>query len=267
MGQTREHERMTPLRRYLRERRMTLKEAAEKCGVTMATMEIVASGSPTLPCLAIQIGKGLGLTREEVKPLGKPLQSDRWGKEGLPKPLAIDVNPHWYKALPDKRGEKPAKVVTKTEPGYYVNILAVMERLMVLNKETRELRCLPKGNGLWHINHSRLVDTRKRYLLEIAEEIGVDVEQITTMVKPDQYYYFRFKLDHEAIARLMERPGNGLESMAARLMPNRRLKDAVYVAKGRIAETKPLDLGTARKLAAALGVELEEIGNRVIVTF
>jgi hypothetical protein len=247
---------------------MTLKEAAEKCGVTMATMEIVASGSPTLPCLAIQIGKGLGLTREEVKPLGKPLQSDRWGKEGLPKPLEIDVNPHWYKALPDKRGGATADdVTTKDAPGYYVNILAVMERLLVLNKETRDLRCLPKGNGLWHINHSRLVDTRKRYLLEIAEEIGVDVEQITTMVKPDQYYYFRFKLDYEAIARLMERPGNDLENMAARLLPNRRLKDAVYVAKGRIAETKPLDLGTAGKLAKALGVELEEIGHRVIVTF
>lgn len=266
MGQTREPERMTPLRRYLRERGMTLLDAAKKCGVTIKTMEIVAGGSPTLPCLAIQIGKELKLTREEVKPLGKPLQAERWGRDGLPRPQAIDVNPGWYRALPEKRGGK-AEAVAEKDPGCYVDIRATMERMLVLGKDMRDLRCLPKGNGLWHINHSKLVETRKRYLEEIAGELGVEAEAITTTVMPDQYYYFRFQLDNGAIQRLMKRPGNDLDHLAARLYPNRTRKDALYNTRGRVAETKTVDVGAAGKLAEALGVGLEEIGRRVIVTF
>lgn len=266
MGQTREPERMTPLRRYLRERGMTLQEAAQKCGVSIETMQIVLSGRPTLPCLALQIGSGLGLTQEQVKPLGKQLQAERWGKDGLPRAQAIDVNPAWYRALPEKRGGK-AEAVTEKDPGCYVDIRATMERMLVLGKDMRDLRCLPKGNGLWHINHSKLVETRKRYLEAIAGELGVGAETITTAVLPDQYYYFRFQLDNGAVRKLMERPGNDLDHLAARLYPNRTRKDALYNTRGRVAETKPVDVGAAGKLAEALGVGLEEIGRRVIVTF
>lgn len=265
MGQTREHERMTPLRRYLRERRMTLPEAAKKCGVTMATMEIVASGSPTLPCLAIQIGKGLGLTREEVKPLGKPLQSDRWGKEGLPKPLAIDVNPHWYKALPAGKDEPECVEEELHDPGYYVDVLQVTKRLAEMGKEQKELASLGGCKSIANVNGLRRVESREKYLKAIALELGVDTDAITTMSKPEKYAYTRFCLDAEAVERIMERPENALDDVAMRFRPGRKLKDARYTLRKRLSEDRPMEIETAKRLAAALGVEMGEIGHRVIV--
>lgn len=267
MGRTIEHERMTPLRRYLRERRMTIGEAAKKCGITPTTMEIVASGSPTLPCLAIQIGKGLGLTREEVKPLGKPLQSDRWGKDGLPKPQDIDVNPSWYNALPEKRGGKAELTAEKTDPGYYVDVVAVVERLLKTGKEQKDMESLGVSKSVANVNGYRKAETRKKYLRAIAMELGVEVEEITTMTKPKKYAYIRFRINREAVSRLMERPENRLEDVARRFLPGRVLKDAIYALRKRISEDKPMEIDTAERLADALGVEIKDIGQKVIVTF
>lgn len=129
----------TWMQKRLQEMELTTDQAAIQCGVSLATMQIVAGGSPTLPCLALKIGKGLGLTREEVKPLGKPLNANAWGKNGLPVPNEIDVDPAWWKRLPKSCAKAAAPV---KQPKGWLNILAVMERLIVLDMDQDDLKPL-----------------------------------------------------------------------------------------------------------------------------
>lgn len=260
-----DHDKQTPLQMYLQERQLSVRAAAKLCDVSVATMEIVAGGSPTLPCLAIQIGKGLGLTRDEVKPLGKPLQSKNWGKNGLPDPNPIDVNPKWYNELPKKRSD-----TTRDEyavmSGYFVDVKAVMNRLLELGMEMQDIRCLPEGKNLRSINN-KLLGTRKRYLMLIAQELGMPVEDITTMHRQDKLMLFRFQLDADSLTRIMARPGNGLEQLAQKMLPGQSKKDAVYATRKRLEDKAPMKLDYAARLAAALGAELDELGQRVIVTY
>lgn len=258
------NEQLTPLRRYLRERGLSLTAGAEKCGVSIETMQVVAGGSPTLPCLALAIGKGLGLTQEEVRPLGKPLTSQNWGREGIPMPKAVDRDPEWYRRLAVRREAEDRAL----EQGYYVDVMAVMNRLMELDRDVRSLECLPSGKNLREIN-SRKTETRKRYLQAIADEIGLPVEDISTMHKSSKTHLIRYQVDYGIIRQMMEQPGNGEMELADRMYTGRQddRRCSLRHFLRTLESGDPVQISAAARLAAGLGARLEDIGQRVIVTY
>lgn len=85
------------LKQLLKECKLTPAAAARQCGVSFDTMAILLGGRPTLPCLALKVGKGLRLTQEQVKLLGQHLRSPNWGRNGLPKPPPEDTDPEWWR--------------------------------------------------------------------------------------------------------------------------------------------------------------------------
>ena len=90
------------LKNEMAQRGMSLTEACRRCDMDKATMEILLAGGETLPRLALKVGRGLGLTREQTETIGQPLQSASWGKDGLPAPHKIDVAKDWTKYLTEK---------------------------------------------------------------------------------------------------------------------------------------------------------------------
>lgn len=257
MGQTREPERMTPLRRYLRERGMTLQEAAQKCGVTIKTMEIVAGGSPTLPCLAIQIGSGLGLTQEQVKPLGKQLDASAWGKNGLPEANAIDVDREWWKQL--RGGRRTARA----QKDVYLDIRALLEHLIAQDKD---IACLRPELGEYTLNgiNALKAETRRKWISRLEEAMGARQGAFETWKRPKGVHNIYFQADYAKICRLMERPGYDHEALAMRLYPTPTGVETLLDNLWRIERGDTFSLNKARRWADALGVELKEIGEKCI---
>lgn len=170
----------------LEELGITAQQAASICDISGTTMEIVVSGYPTLPQIAIKIAKGLGLTREEAKPLGQALDAKKWGRDGLPKANPVDADPEWYKAIPEKRKANGPMTI-----GTYVDTMAVLNRLIELGKDTDYLTRVLGGVSLRSVNN-RLEDTRKKYIRELAELLKLPVKKITTVKKPDVTRIIRF---------------------------------------------------------------------------
>lgn len=101
------------LKQAIEARGLTEKEAWKKSGISIALFDALLGGGVTLPSLALKVGANLGLTMEETKQLGQPLDREEWRGMGLPVPAPLDGDPRWYEKLgrEQKRrmpGESPA---------------------------------------------------------------------------------------------------------------------------------------------------------------
>lgn len=102
------------LKQAIEARGLTEKEAWKKSGISIALFDALLGGGVTLPSLALKVGANLGLTMEETKQLGQPLDREKWRRLGLPVPAPLDGDPRWYEKLgrEQKRrmpGESPAE--------------------------------------------------------------------------------------------------------------------------------------------------------------
>lgn len=259
----REREGLTWMQAFLKERRLTTAKAAEICGISRATMEIVARGYPTLPCLALQIARGLGLTREEAKPLGKPLESKAWGKDGLPMPEPIDMDPLWYNSLP-VRGKR-SRSVTELYSSY-VDTRAVLERLIELDRDVESLGRVLKSTSLRSVN-DRERETRIRYIKALAHDLDVSPEEISAISKPERMRIIRFEMDVERLHQLMRRPGFRAHDLAAKMYRGKNGMSEFWRQLKRIESGEAITVEKAVRWADALGVELETLGSRVVKTY
>lgn len=248
------------LKSYLREKNLTTARAAQQCGVSIETMQIVLSGRPTLPCLALQIGSGLGLTQEDVKTLGKPLDANAWGKNGLPQANEIDIDPEWWKHL------KKAARKTKTATDVYLDIGLVMQRLIDLDSDTGILRPVLGDYTLNGLNSLR-VEMRRKWIEKLEKELHLKEGALSTHRRPKGVHVICFKCDIEKIARLMKRPGYHAESLAMRLYPTRTGLETLQDTLWQIERGDTFSLNKAERWAEALGVKLNEIGEKCIKVY
>lgn len=253
----------TWLRIRLDELGMTTAEAAAVCGVSVATMGIVVGGSPTLPQLAIKIGKGLRLTREEVKPLGKPLDARLWGRDGLPKPPKVDVDPEWYKALPQKYRDSADSV---PEINGYIDVKAVLNRLMAMGKDIDAISGALGGYTMRKVNE-RSQAARRRCIADIAKVLGCQPQDIRTSIKPRDTKVIRFLVDCGAVQDLMCKPGNSTAELTERLFSGGEKGTQMSRLMSDIRAGEAMTVDRAARLAEALGAEVGEIGQRVIRIF
>lgn len=97
---------MWTLAQELKDRGMTVRQAAMACGMDMATMTVLADGGKTLPQLALKVARGLGLKREQARQIGQALDATRWPKKqrdgmGLAVPQKIDIDKEWWRRVPE----------------------------------------------------------------------------------------------------------------------------------------------------------------------
>jgi len=104
----------------LEDRKLGIKECSRITGVSGQLIGYLINGYKTLPCLALQIGMALNLSREEVQMLGQPLDphywtlkktaGDRSAENMLVAEESVDLDPQWYNQLRNKKYmPKPSK--------------------------------------------------------------------------------------------------------------------------------------------------------------
>lgn len=175
-------------------RNLTVQEAQKLSGISPETFKVLLDGGRTIPQLALKVGRGLHLTQEEVKQLGKTLDRAEWKRLELPVPPAIDGDPLWYEKV-DKLPRPREKAKRKVDNPHAGMIRRIKIDATALKKamDARGLRELdvkkifypnaePKDRSRhWWVLKDKIQtgvgimpDTARR----LAEAIGTTVEEI-----------------------------------------------------------------------------------------
>ena len=89
-------------------------EACERSGISYSTWRYLMAGYPTIPCLALECGHNLGMTPEEVKPLGICLPPERFTESDLLIYYPECFDPDWYLLVKEYKPKKPPEETEET---------------------------------------------------------------------------------------------------------------------------------------------------------
>lgn len=237
----------------LADRGLSIRAAAQLCEVSARLIEILVSGGVTLPSLAMQIGRCLGLTAEQVRPLGQALDRERFRKETGVVPLATDSDPEWW------RRYRPSRDTSAVEK-VYLNAGRLMEHILRLDGDMRMLYEITGGRTPAAINKGPR-ELRPQIIRGIEERLGLPPGALKTEKKPGHALELVFLPDREMIRKAMERQ-KVTPAVLDRTPP--MYENEIYKILDAAKEGRAITIETMRKLATAMDVELCLLGRKII---
>lgn len=107
---------MSALSDWIEAHGMTEDEAYQKSRIGYADWSNLMAGYYTIPSIALVVGHNLGMTPEEVRPLGRCLSLDRFYDSDFPNHYPECFNPRWYKQVSYYRTSKVTRLFDKPKP-------------------------------------------------------------------------------------------------------------------------------------------------------
>ena len=92
---------------------MTEQEAFNKARIDYADWSNLMRGYYTMPCIALAIGKNLGMTPDEVRPLGRVLDKERFWDSEMQRYFPENFSQTWYKQVSYYRSSRVTKLIDK----------------------------------------------------------------------------------------------------------------------------------------------------------
>lgn len=92
---------MSHLSEWVEAHGMTEHEAFRRSGISYQTWRWLMAGYYTMPCLALTCGKNLGMTPEEVKPLGKQFTAANFAESDMLITYPENFKEDWYALVTD----------------------------------------------------------------------------------------------------------------------------------------------------------------------
>ncbi|MBE5803342.1 MAG: hypothetical protein E7316_02410 [Clostridiales bacterium] len=221
------------------------------------TFEILLGGGVTLPQLALKAGKGLKLTQEETRQLGKPLDKTSWDAKKLPyKP--IDVDPMWYKHMRCKAEEPEAA---------WMNREALLQLLLEQGIPQRDFYAA--HTELRNVNCCQ-PERREEIIRDIAAELGVQADVLRTKKPQKGQMEIMYLINKHEVEELMRRRNMNRLQLARAMwmhgederMPSRRM----CTLWQKIEAGEPVTQRLADIMAGALGAEVCEFASIAIRT-
>lgn len=160
------------LAKELQQRGITPEEAAHRTGLDGVTLGYLLAGYQTLPQFALMVGKGLGLTQEQTRTLGKPLDRRIWLREGYPKPSKVDIDPLWYKTI---RSADPGEEA----PPVWLDIGAAALWLWSHGKDP-EIIASCNGSTIGKVNRLAKHNLRMTRIIQLEAQYGLPPEAVET---------------------------------------------------------------------------------------
>lgn len=251
----------------LKEKGLTVQEAAKLCGVTGQTMSVLNDGWKTLPSLAIKVARGLGLKPEEAREIGHVLNRRTWERLENRKLRDMDFRENWWEKIhtnePEEKvdtfySRKEATRKQRKDAGIFINVLAVSEWAAGRMTNCNELVKTVTGFDLCVLNGGQPMRARQEAIEKLAAFMHMSVEEITLSHKPqgrdamDVSYLGKLDAIEEAVGNLDV--SHGVASRRAGEPAT--FIDSTWERAGRMTLFTPQ---VARRFARALGVDFFEI--------
>lgn len=247
-------ERAATLGDVLADRGLTIREAAQQCGVSARLIEVLVEGGVTLPSLAMQIGRCLGLPTEHVKRLGRPLNRENFKRATGIAPLVTDCDPKWWLRYRRDPAVRPAERVV------YLNEARLMEHILQLDGDMTMLMEITGGITPAAIN-KRHKSQRPQLIRAVEERLGLPEGDMMSERKPENALEIVFLPDKQAIVETMARRKLTITEMER--TPPMYLGEMYRILEA--ADTgRAITIETMQKLATVMGVELCLLGRKII---
>lgn len=177
----------------LKEKGLTVQEAAKLCGVTGQTMSVLNDGWKTLPSLAAKVARGLDLKPEEAREIGHVLNRRNWERLENRKFRDVDFRENWWEKIhahePEEKvdsfySRKEATRKQRKDAGIFINVLAVSEWAAGRMTNCNELVKTVTGFDLCVLNGGQPMRARQEAIEKLAAFMHMSVEEITLSHKP-----------------------------------------------------------------------------------
>lgn len=104
---------MSALQDWIDKHGMTEQEAFIKSRIDYSDWSNLMKGYYTMPCIALALGRNLGMTPEEVRPLGRALDKDRFWDSEMQRFFPENFSSTWYKQVSYYRSARVTKLLDK----------------------------------------------------------------------------------------------------------------------------------------------------------
>ena len=115
-GVAKKPEREPGLAGWLDERGLGFDQAVKTVPVGREIMEHLYAGGHTLPSFALDIGRALGMTEAEVRPLGRHLAKPLDDTPAWIRAHAVELDPEWWRLLPAWKPARTRKTAGASTP-------------------------------------------------------------------------------------------------------------------------------------------------------
>lgn len=115
-GCVKKPERAPGLAGWLDERGLGFDQAVKIVPVGREIMEHLYAGGHTLPSFALDIGRALGMTEAEVRPLGRHLAKPLDDTPAWIRAHAVELDPEWWRQLPTWKPARTRKTAGASTP-------------------------------------------------------------------------------------------------------------------------------------------------------
>jgi hypothetical protein len=275
----------TPLEDWLASRRISIREARAICAKKhcASAFDTLICHPYTLPKLALAVARALRIPAEAAAPMGRPLDGKAWkGVAGLAPLDRINADPNWHRYL--RSGE------SADDPPCWLDVVNLRQLL-----GDRGINWVQWQEDNSHIfsrcrNFSLAPDTRLKHIGALAELLGVPVESLLTNIPTIAAQQLDHHVDHvlpvtdavpadarmtnycqidcDAIVRIAAENGISWAEAGRRRSTGRPRTEAGFrnAFRNDLNSAQRSEIScwaTARRFAAAVGCEPEDIAHRL----